>query len=180
MKSLKRDQAILIIVDIQEKMLPAMSEGDLALKNSIILSKALTAYDAPIFYTEQYPKGLGPTAPALLEELTNAQGFEKTRFSSLTQEVKAALQRHGRKQVILTGMETHVCVYQTAIDLLIEGYEVFIPFDGVTSRTKENKDNALQLLRYQGALVTNTETILFELIEDAKDQHFKELQALIK
>lgn len=177
---LKRNEALLILVDIQERMLPAMAEYKNCIKSSITLTKAAKAYDMPVFYTEQYPKGLGPTSAELLKELEGARPFEKFLFSALTEELRDALKETGKKQVILTGMETHVCVYQTAVDLLQEGYSVFLPADGVSSRTEENKANALKLLSDQGALISNTETLLFELIESAKDPHFKELQALIK
>ncbi len=181
--TLKRENSALLIIDMQERLLPAMSDDkDKLLRNHEALVQAANAYGFPIFFSEQYPKGLGKTEPNLLRLLEgfNAYGIEKTVYNALTPELADALKRSGRKQIVITGVEAHVCVYQTARALAEQGYEVYLPFDAVSSRDAKNKKNALHLLSKQGVIIGNTELILFDWIQDAKDSHFKELQALVK
>lgn len=178
----RRQDAAVFIIDVQEKLLPIMPKPEELIKHNEILLRLAKSYSLPTFYTEQYPKGLGGTAEALdslLKELHSVYA-SKTAYNGLTTEILEGLKKTGRNQVIIGGIETHICVYQTTRSLLQKGYEVIINEDAVGSRFPENKTNALNLFTQMGAVVMNTETIMFDLMGDAKDPNFKELQALIK
>lgn len=175
----KEDTAIMII-DIQERLAPVMKYKDKVVNNTKILIQASKEMDIPIIYTEQYPKGLGHTIEELEELLENAKRFEKTSFSAINEEVKEALVELGKKKVIIVGMETHVCVYQTVRDLLSNGYEVFVVSDGVASRAKNNYLNGLDLMKNMGAVIINTESIVFDLLKEAGTPEFKIMSKLIK
>lgn len=177
---LNRDEAILLIIDIQEKLVPAISQGQMVIKNTNLLIKAASIMDIPIVVTEQYPKGLGSTVPEIQQNLEGIHKCDKLTFSACTQDVMESLKKTGRKKVIITGMETHVCVFQTVRDLLKQGYYVFIAADSVSSRTEENKRNGLELMRDMGAVISNTETIIFDLLKQAGTEEFKVLSKLIK
>lgn len=177
---LNKEEAVLIIIDIQERLVPAMNMGERTTKNTNVLISMAKDMDIPIIVTEQYPKGLGSTVPQIEENLEGAKKFEKNTFSGCTEEVMAKLHESGRKKVIIAGMETHVCVFQTVRELLKQGYHVFAVADAVCSRTEENYKNGLYLMREMGAVVSNTETILFDLLKEAGTTQFKTLSKLIK
>lgn len=178
--SLHREDALLLIIDIQEKLAPVIKDKEVVIKNTNILIETAKILDIPVVVTEQYPKGLGPTVEEIRENLENAQVFEKLLFSACTDEVMETIEAHGKKKIIITGMETHVCVFQTTRDLLNAGYEVFLVADGVSSRTEGNYRNGLELMRDMGAVITNTETVLFDLMKKAGTPEFKILSKLIK
>ncbi|HHV42844.1 MAG TPA: isochorismatase family protein [Clostridiaceae bacterium] len=179
---LQRDNVAVLIIDIQERMMNAMPDKELVIKNADALVKVATTYGLPLYCTEQYPQGLGPTKASLLRDLQafNAVIIEKTAFSAALPELMEIITASNRKQIIIAGVETHVCVFQTVRDFMAKGFDVYVPWDAVNSRDPGNMAVALEQFRQMGAHVTSTETILFELIRDAKDPHFKELQALIK
>ena len=178
--TLLKEESLLLIIDIQERLVPAMKYGKQVIKNTNVLISAANEMNMPIVVTEQYPKGLGPTVPEINELLGDALKFEKTLFTACTDEVVESIEANGKKKIIITGMETHVCVFQTARDLINLGYEVFIVSDAVSSRYKENYRNGLELMRDMGAVVTNTETVLFDLMKKAGTSEFKKLSKLIK
>jgi nicotinamidase-related amidase len=137
--------------------------------------------DIPTVVTEQYPKGLGSTIMEVREFVDEANTFEKTSFSALlTESVKNKLAELNRKKVVITGIESHICVYQTARALLSEGYEVFVVKNAVSSRKTKDYRTALELMRDYGAKLTCVETVLFEWLGGSTNPHFKEIQALIK
>jgi nicotinamidase-related amidase len=175
--------SVLLVIDIQEKLTTAMPKGvrDRVIEQVDILLTAVDSLAVPVIVTEQYPKGLGPTEQPILARLpADTPVIEKTRFSSAkVPAVASALKQKGRKQVFLAGMETHICVQQTALDLLELGYEVFVIEDAVSSRAKGNQFNALQRLRFAGAVITNLESLLFEWLGDASHPEFKKLAKLI-
>jgi len=177
---LNREEAILLIIDIQEKLVPAMSCNDKVINNTKILIAGANQMDIPIIYTEQYPKGLGRTIEELEVEIENGQLFEKNSFTAFTNEVRDALKSNGKKKVIIAGMETHVCVYQTVRDLLASCYEVFVIKDAVASRTEMNYLNGLDLMASMGAVITNTETVIFDLLKISGTPEFKILSKMIK
>lgn len=177
---LNKDQTILMVIDIQERLVPAMSVADQVISNTNILISTAKEFNMPIITTEQYPRGLGNTVSQLKDNIDPNYVFEKTSFTAYTEEVKHTLEKLDRKKVIITGMETHICVFQTIRDLLTEGYEVFVASDGVCSRTKENYKNGLHLIENMGAVITNTETIIFDLLKAAGTPEFKILSKLIK
>lgn len=177
---LDREDTVLLIIDIQDRLVKPMKYAEKVIEKTKILISAAEELNMPIIYTEQYPKGLGNTVPELEEVLKNGERFEKVEFSAYTEEVKKYIQSTGRKKVIISGMETHVCVFQTARDLLSDGYDVFIVGDGVCSREKENYLNGLSLMTDMGAVITNTETVIFDLLKKAGTPEFKILSKLIK
>lgn len=179
--TLNKDDALLLIIDIQEKLSSVMKYEDQVIDNTLILLEASKLMDMPVIVTEQYPKGIGPTVNKIKEKIDgNVEIFEKTSFTGYTTEVILALEKTGKEKIIITGMEAHVCVFQTARDLIAAGYEVFIPRDAVCSRTKENFLNALELMKDMGVVITNTETIVFDLLKKAGTPEFKVLSKLIK
>lgn len=175
-----REEAVLLVIDIQDKLVPAMKYGEQVIRNTHTIISVAQTLEIPIIITEQYPKGLGKTVSSLSEHLTEALTCEKMTFSGCTSDVISALKRLGRKKIVITGMETHVCVFQTVRDLLAQGYQVFVVGDAVCSRTKENYRNGLSLMSSMGAVITNTETVFFDLMKEAGTPLFKELSKLIK
>lgn len=178
---LNKDDTVLLIIDIQERLVPVMETKEQVIDNTVILIETSKEMNIPVIITEQYPKGLGSTIPQIKGIVDNHMGiFEKVGFSGYTDGVKSALEEIGRKKVVITGMETHVCVFQTARDLISNGYEVFIARDAVCSRTKDNFLNALELMKSIGAVITNTEAIVFDLLKTAGTPEFKVISKLIK
>ncbi|HHU08272.1 MAG TPA: isochorismatase family protein, partial [Clostridiaceae bacterium] len=159
-----------------------MPNKELVLKNADVLIEGAKAYDLPLFYSEQYPRGLGPTVRSLTEKLESVSAFcmEKTCFTTALPALLDKIKETGRSQIIVSGVESHICVFQSVRDLIKEGFEVFVPWDAVDSRDERNRDIALEQFRQMGANVTSTETVIFELIYDSADDNFKHLQTLIK
>jgi len=176
--------SVLALVDIQGKLLNAMpaSGAEAMLVNTGKLLSAAKLLQVPVLFSEQYPKGLGPTAEAIVNQLPeDAKRFEKTVFSCCgCENFNQALAATGRKQVILVGQETHVCVLQTAMDLHDRDYAVHVIEDAVCSRRDEHKHNALRRLRQAGITVSNHESVLFEWLRDAQHPHFKAISALLR
>lgn len=177
---LNRDDVCLLVIDIQERLLPAMLDQDRVIKNSKILLQGAKELGIPVVVTEQYPKGLGATVEDLKALLGDAKVFSKNSFTAYTKEVKEELEGLNKKRIIILGMETHVCVYQTTRDLIKAGYYVHLAGDGVSSRTKENYLNGLDLMKELGAVINNTETIIFDLLEISGTPEFKVMSKLIK
>lgn len=177
---LNREDALLLIIDIQEKLVPAMKDSDVLLNNTLNLLKTAEIMDIGVIATEQYPKGLGSTLEFLKLYIKDENIFSKTSFSACIDEVKSFIKKSGKQKVIVAGMEAHVCVYQTARDLLDLGFDVHIVSDAIDSRTEENLTNALGLLKDMGAVITNTETVLFDLLGKAGTEEFKTVSKLIK
>lgn len=178
--TLKRENAVLFIIDIQERLVPVMKYKNQLINNTNILIRAAKEMDFPIITTEQYPKGLGRTVPELLDQLDGDMIFAKNSFTAYTEEVKEALKKLGKKKVIIVGMETHICVFQTARDLIQDGYQVFLVKDACASRTKENFLNGLDLIKSLGGVITNTETVVFDLLKVSGTPEFKILSKMIK
>lgn len=165
----------MLVVDVQEKLLPAMSESDLLLRNTFILVQAFLQFRRPVVFSEQYPEGLGATVPDLLSGVEQPVVIEKTRFSALT-----AVSGFRSKTIVISGIEAHVCVRQTALDLLEQGKSVVVVADAVASRDPEHKRLALDELRHRGALVVSAESLLFEWLDDSRHPLFKTISQLIK
>ena len=177
MNTIKTEEALFLIIDVQEKLVSMLDDENVKI-DSIKLAKTASILDIPTVITEQYPKGLGSTIQEIKEVLPNAEYVEKNTFSAFKEdEVKKLL---SQKQIIIFGIETHICVLQTAMDLLNEGYEVFLVQNACGSRTKKNKEAALRRLIHAGVQIVTTEMVIFELLESSKHPHFKEIQALIK
>jgi len=177
---LDRSRAALVVVDVQEAFRPAVLDFEQVARNVAILARAARILELPTLVTEQYPKGLGHTVPEVSEHL-DVTPIEKVCFSAVDADGFAgALHAAERDQVLLCGIETHVCVNQTAEDLIADGVEVHVAQDAVTSRTAENRALGLHKMERSGAVATSVETALFELLGRAGTPEFKEVQALIK
>lgn len=180
---LKREDTALLVIDIQEKLAAAMNAEVMArtVKNSAILIETAKLFGMPVIVSEQYRRGLGATLPALAERLGGADCLEKLYFDCMKD---GALRRRiascGRNAFILAGIETHVCVFQTALSLLGEGHRVAVASDAVASRRKHDWEYALRSLGRAGALVYPTETISFMLLEKAGTEEFKKLAPLFR
>lgn len=178
---LQRKHAALLIIDVQEKISAVMLDREFLLNNIVKLIKGCRALEVPIFITEQYPKGLGPTEQAIKEALGNSRPLQKMTFSCCgAAELMPALKKAGIKQVMLVGIEAHVCVQQTALDLLANGYQVHVIREGVSSRKTTDAQSALARLQSAGAVISTTEAALFELLERAGTPPFKEISQLVK
>ena len=180
--ALHRENAFLLVVDVQDRLASAMPKGALAdlEKNAAVLIRAARRLGLPVVATEQYPKGLGRTLPALRELLQDAP-MEKLEFScAAAKPVARHIAATGRRQAIVAGMEAHVCVFQTVRDLLADGFSVFLAQDAVISRTDGNRAVGLRLCEKAGATLTSTEAVLFDLLGVAGTPEFKELAPLIK
>lgn len=175
-------QTILLVIDVQGKLAEQMHGKEKLFANLKRLVEGTKALGIPILWNEQYPKGLGPTIPILADMLKETtKPIEKNTFSAVgAAPFREALSGCGRRQVLVCGIETHVCVYQTVVDLLPLGYEVQVVTDAVSSRTKENKDIGLMRMRDAGALWTSTEMALFELVRIAEGPAFKTILSIIK
>lgn len=175
-------QASLLVVDMQERLVPAMHEPEKVIRGCNILQLGFAQLDLPMLQSEQYPKGLGRTLPELAHN--KARSFEKLAFSAWRSDnLKSAfedLKSSGRNQVVVSGVESHVCVLQTAIDLKTIGFQPFVVADAVSSRLPESKELALARLRANGVEVVTIEMVLFELLAKAGTSEFKALSALIK
>lgn len=178
---LNRNEVVLIFIDVQGRLHELMSDKETLDANMGKLIQCANLLDVPILGTEQIPEKLGPTTEPFLSQLAAVPMIGKSAFSCCGEpKFMEQLERLGRQQFILVGIETHICVYQTAIALLEFGFEVFVAADAVSSRSPENKAWALQALRDAGATILPTESLLFALLRDAKDPAFKDLLKLIK
>ena len=178
---LTKEDAILVVVDIQERLAAVMSERQKVIGNSLHLIEAAKVLHFPILLTEQYSKGLGPTVPEIKGALPSYEPIEKLMFSCCGEPMfNKSIASTGKRKVILCGMETHVCVLQTCLGLIKEGYTVHVVQDAICSRSKENYRIGVEFMRDAGAVITGTETVLFQLLEKAGTEEFKIISKKIK
>ena len=178
---IKAEDAVFCLVDVQERLFPHMANKELIEKNLVTLIKGLRLHELPFIVNEQYKKGIGETIPALKELVDSDPHFEKTTFSCCKNEpTLEAIKATGKKVVIVAGIETHVCVLQTCLDLLEEGFQPVLVTDCVTSRTDYNTIMAIERLVQAGVIPTTYESILFELTVNAKSPVFKQISQLVK
>lgn len=172
----------LVIIDMQTRLLTAMPQEAMqaVIKNCCILARATAMLAVPAIITEQYPAGLGNTVPELLALLPNIKPVEKITFSCMAEPKFTRQLTQDRSQLILAGMEAHVCVLQTAIDLIVTGKQVFVAEDAIISRNPTNKANALARMRDAGCIISNTESIVFEWLGKAEGDAFKAISKLIR
>lgn len=171
---------LLVVVDMQEKFSPHIRDWDTILENIVKLVKIAKILDIPVIHTEQYPKGLGPTVKKI-RDLIDDSPIEKTSFSCMGDEDFAKkLDEAGRRDIILCGIESHVCVYLTSKDLIRQGYTVHIPFDAVSSRKKSDVDVSMHRLLQDGVKPATVEMIAFELVGSSGHERFKEISDIIK
>lgn len=177
---LRAESVVLLIVDVQERLLPAIHDGTQVLDATRRMTAAAKVLGVPIVLTEQYPAGLGSTCPTLRECLPDVEAVEKTRFSACVVGVLNQLANLGRPHMIVTGIETHVCVQQTVLDLLRLGYLPYLCADAVGSRRPLDRDMALGRMREAGAVLTTTESVIFELLGEAGTDQFKKILKIVK
>jgi nicotinamidase-related amidase len=180
-KRLSADNTVLVIVDIQGNLAQAMVDKDLLFENVQKLIRGMNVFNIPIVITEQIPEKLGATIPEIARLLSGVEKISKASFSCCKNEQfvnKLGVLK--KRQVLISGIETHICVYQTAIDLLQAGYGVHCVADAVSSRTSLNREVGIRKICEAGAMLTSTETILFELLQTADDSRFKEIFKIVK
>lgn len=179
-KLMSSEDAVLIIIDVQEKLLPKIAEREKIVNNIIKLIKFAEIMGIPIILTEQYPKGLGKTVKEIKELLPDLRPIEKTTFNCFgSQEFKKQLEEMNASTLIITGIETHVCVSQTVLEAL-DNFKVCVIADAVSSRTTENWRIGLERMKENGAIISSTEMLMYELLKDAKTKEFKESLELLK
>ncbi|MDD2557612.1 MAG: hydrolase [Desulfuromonadaceae bacterium] len=174
------DNTVLLIIDVQERLVKAMANYAEVEKAITTLQQGMDILNLPTLITEQYPRGLGTTVESIAARNSSGAVVEKTTFSSCAEaNFKPALKKLGRNQIVVTGMEAHVCVLQTVLDLLQAGYQVHVPIGAICSRNDQNRDNALRRMEQAGAIITNVESVLFELLHQAGSDQFKAISKLI-
>jgi len=180
---LRRDETVLLVVDVQERLMPLIFEAERVVRNCAVLVRAAGVLGLPVVATEQNPGKLGATVPEVASVLseTGAGGpLAKMLFSACTDGVVAALERHGRRSVLLCGVEAHVCVMQTALDLVERGFTVFVAENAISSRYEADKRVGYERMRLAGALPTSTESAIFEMLREAGTAEFRALLPLVK
>ncbi len=177
---LKKDDAVLVVVDIQGKLATLMHDKENFYQNVIRMIDGARALEVPAIWTEQLPDKLGKTLPQIKEHLSGDPLVKNTFSCCGDVNFKQALKETGRRQVLLTGMETHVCVYQTALDLLEDGYEVYLVTDAVSSRIAYNRELGIQVIKDAGAKLTSVEMCLFEMLVVAQGDRFKQVIQIVK
>jgi nicotinamidase-related amidase len=175
-------ESLLLIIDVQERLWPFISNADQVRDRCQVMMKGAEALEVPVLISEQYPKGLGPTLPAIRDcQPLEAPVFEKTAFGCLGDDPLAEyLESAGRRQLVVCGIETHVCVLQTVLEAVARGYRCAVVADAVGSREAGNRQLALDRMRQEGASIVSSEIILFEWMKNAKHPAFKTISALVK
>ena len=175
------DQTVLLVIDVQGKLAHLVHEKEIFFKNLQAMIKGAQILQIPILWTEQIPSKIGNTIPEIAQLLKDQQPIEKVSFSCVpNKRFMEVLTTLKRKHILVTGIEAHVCVYQTAADLIQEGYQVRVARDAVSSRSAENKQIAFDAMQQLGAQLTSVEMILCELLKTSEDARFKEILKLIK
>ncbi len=176
--------SLLTIVDVQERLAAAVPQPvlDAMTRAAALLLDAATLLDVPTLCTEQYPEGLGATVAAIAGHFADdSETIAKTCFSCAgSEDFRQAIDRRGRKQIVLAGMESHVCILQTAMQLKEAGLDIFVVEDAVCSRKENYHRNALQRMQQAGISITNTESVIFEWLRDARHGQFRKVSALLK
>lgn len=178
---LKKEKTALLIIDLQERILPVIRNYETVLENTVKLIKGFKAMQLPVYFTEQYPNGLGPTSQKILEELSGFTAYQKMSFSCFGAEnIFDEFHKKKLSQIVICGVESHVCVQQTVLDLMANGYQINVAADAVSSRKEIDYNIALKRMRTLGAEITTAESILFELLEICGTPEFKEVSKIVK
>ena len=181
MNTLSAENSLVLIIDIQDRLVAALDK-DIIVTNAVKVASAAKLLSIPVLLTEQYPKGLGHTVPQLQEVLPeNSEVLEKTFFNALLEEgMLDKIKSYGKKQIVIFGIETHICVHQTASALVEAGFDVYVIKDACASRSKYEFKQGIDAMQANGVKVSCFEIALFEWLKGAKNPKFKEVQALIK
>lgn len=178
---LRANELQFLVVDVQERLVAVMPERAKVVANVGHLLTIAKLFTIPVAVTEQYPRGLGPSVTEVAEAVPAGERMEKLEFSCLDQrDVAERLKAAGRPKIAVVGMEAHVCILQTCLDLLAEGYVVHVVRDAVCSRSAEDKENALEMMRDAGSVITTTETVLFQVLGRAGTEEFKAVSRRIR
>lgn len=177
---LSPQNTVLLVIDLQEKLLPAMHDAETCIQSARKMIESANVLAVPVLVTEQYPAGLGSTCAAIREALGQSPITAKMEFSGCVEPIVTRLAQLGRPHVIVIGIEAHVCVQQTTLDLVRLGYVPYICADAVTSRRPLDRDTALVRMRQAGAVVTTTESVIFELLGQAGTDAFKKILRIVK
>lgn len=180
-KILNKSRTALIVIDVQERILKVMRNYEQVVDNINKLISGFKILQLPIFYTEQYPKGLGPTTELILNNLQPESAIQKLTFSCFGAEnLFHTLREKKLDQIVVCGIESHVCVMQTVLDLLANGFQVNVPIDAISSRKEADYNAALMRFSDEGAIITSTESVLFELLEECRSDEFKAISKIVK
>lgn len=178
---LRRNETALLIIDIQDRIFRVMLNPEILIQNTIKLIEGFKILDIPIFVTEQYPNGLGETEFRIKESLKEIIPIHKLSFScSGAGELFGTFKKRNIKQVTLAGIESHVCIQQTALDLIANGFQVSLAADACSSRKESDYSISLERMRSAGVIVTTTEAILFELLNVCGTEEFKKISKIVK
>jgi nicotinamidase-related amidase len=176
-----RENTIAVVVDMQDNLLPHMHEEAILLRNSARLIDGLKVLGIPFLITQQYTRGLGNSHPKILRRLTDIRYIEKISFSCCNEpQFISDLKKSGKRDVILLGIESHVCVLQTCLDLMAKGFVAVVVSDCISSRNQNDKTVAIERMRQEGAVITTYESILFELTSEAGTDTFREVSKIVK
>lgn len=181
MSFITKDDTVLVAIDFQEKLMPAMSNGEETEERAAKLIRGMKVFDIPAIVTQQYTKGIGPTTAKLSAELGDFEHVEKTAFSAMRMpEFRERLKETGRKNVVICGVESHICVLQTTLQLMEEGYNVYLVVDCIDSRNENDKLWGISRMGEAGAVITTYESVLYEILQDSKADGFKAISAIVK
>jgi nicotinamidase-related amidase len=181
MQLLAKEKTGIIIIDVQEKLMAVMGQKQRVLDNVLRLMELSNIFGLPVLFTEQYPKWLGPTLPEIVETSPSYDPISKMHFNCCDVEgFNKKLNSLESENLIVVGVETHICVFQTCVSLLERGYQIHVPQDAVTSRTDENWQVGLKLMDKAGAVITSTEAILYQIMKKAGTTEFKKMLKVIK
>ncbi|UCD30654.1 MAG: hydrolase [Planctomycetota bacterium] len=174
------ETSALMVVDVQEKLIPAIHQSDACVEMMCRMIEAAKVLGVPMIVTEQYPRGIGPTIDAIRKAVGDIEAIEKVRFSGCIESVIDQLREVARPYIVIVGVETHVCVQQTVLDLLRLGYTPYVCADAVGSRRPFDRDIALERMRQAGAVITTTESVTFELLGQAATDTFRKVLKIVK
>jgi len=181
MSLLTRDNTAFVVIDFQERLMPAMSGKELLEEVTVKLVKGMKVLDIPTVVTQQYTKGIGTTIPSIAEALGEFEHVEKTTFSCMANdEFKSRIEALGKKNIVVCGIEAHICVQQTVLELMEAGYNVYLAADCISSRNEMDMMWSITRMGEAGAVITTYEAILYELLRDSKADGFKAISAIVK
>lgn len=181
MNSITRDNTLFVVIDFQERLMPAMYDKEELEDKTVRLVKGMEALEIPKIVTQQYTKGIGETIPAVAEALGDFTPIDKTTFSCMrNDEFARELKEAGKENIVVCGIEAHICVLQTVLELMAEGYNVYVAVDCISSRSLNDKVWAAERMERAGAIVTTYEAVLYEILKDAKADGFKAVSAIVK
>jgi nicotinamidase-related amidase len=175
---LTAESSVLLLVDLQERLMPAICDGDVVVARAVRVAEAARLLDVPVLATEQYPAGLGPTVPPLAAYPQAV--LPKTTFSAADDPALTALLPAGTAEIVVAGCEAHVCVLQTVLGLISQGHRVLVTSDAVGSRDPADRAVAFDRARHHGAEIVTSEMVLFEWLRDSQHPKFREVQKLLK